>query len=70
MACALAGCAGEAAKQADEYTIMRRTAATSEELCAKARGIANLYKEDGNDAKFREWDQIAFVHCLDVKLGL
>ncbi|MBS7670018.1 hypothetical protein [Croceicoccus gelatinilyticus] len=66
----LAACSSEAKRQADEYTIMRRSNANSVELCEKAKAIAKLYAEEENDRQFERWDQIAYVHCLDVELGI
>lgn len=66
----LAACSGEAKRQEDEYTVMRRSNATSVELCEKAKAIAKLYAEEENQKAFERWDQIAYVHCLDVELGI
>ncbi len=69
-ALALAACSSEAKRQEDEYTVMRRSNATSVELCEKATAIAKLYAEEGNDRQFERWDQVAYIHCLDVELGI
>lgn len=66
----LAACTSEAEHQANEYTIMRRTAATSAELCAKARTIAEIHRSEENTAKYEEWDYKADIHCLDERLGI
>jgi len=66
----LAGCTSEIERQTNEYTIMRRSGATSQELCDKAYEIAEIYREDGDTAGFEEWDRTGDIHCYDVELGI
>ena len=66
----VSACASEAKRHEDEYTIMRRSNATSAELCEKAKTIAGIYEREENAKGFERWDQVAYVHCLDVELGI
>lgn len=64
-----AACSGRAEDLERQYRTAEKTGvATPDELCERGRAVAEAHLEEGNDARYRDWDLGSKILCQNVQL--
>lgn len=59
----------DAQKMQVQYDVMKRHAATAQELCDKNMDIAEAYLVEGNEQAYNKQNILAHIDCSSARIG-